>query len=145
MVRRSEVVTIDLTLRLLGSETGIDLPARLRYEAADPYAVRLIFGLGATEETVEWVFARELLSGGMTGPTGGGDVRIAPGTIEDPDSRTELTVALSSPSGSAMLSVPRALATNFLLATYELVWPGCESQHLDLDSAVESLLFNGQS
>jgi hypothetical protein len=134
-----------MTLRLIGSEADLDLPARLRYDAGDPYAVRLLFGLGACEETVEWVFARELLSAGMTSEAGDGDVRIRPGRPDAPDSTTELTVELSSPSGSAMLSMPRSLATNFLLASYAQVWPGCESQHLDLDHAVESLLYNGMS
>lgn len=138
-MRRAADVTVDMTLHLTGSEAGMDLPARLRYEAGDPYAVRLIFGLGATEETVEWVFARELLSSGMTAPAGEGDVRISPGSL------LAITVELSSPSGSATLSMPRQLATDFLLASYELVWPGCESQHLDLDHAVDSLLYNGLS
>jgi len=139
MLRRSADVTVDMTLRLTGSEVGLELPARLRYEAADPYAVRLIFGLGSCEETVEWVFARELLSAGMTADAGQGDVRISPG------SERNLSVALSSPSGDATLAMPRQLASDFLLASYELVWPGCESQHLDLDHEVESLLYNGLS
>jgi hypothetical protein len=137
MVRRSADVMVDMTLRLVGPETDLDLPARLHYRAADPYAVRLIFGLGACEETVEWVFARELLSAGMNAPTGEGDVRIAPHAGD------EVRIELSSPSGSAALVMPRGLATHFLLASYELVWPSTESEHVDLDHAVESLLYNG--
>ncbi len=136
-MRRSTDITVDLTLRLVGHETDLDLPARLQYRPTDPYAVRLIFGLGACEETVEWVFARELLTAGMNGATGEGDVRIAPA------GEREVRIELSSPSGSATLAMPRGLASRFLLASYELVWPGSESEHVDLDHAVESLLYNG--
>lgn len=136
-MRRSADITVDMTLRLVGHQADLDLPARLQYRPADPYAVRLIFGLGACEETVEWVFARELLSAGMNASAGEGDVRIAPAGQRD------VLIELSSPSGSAALAMPRGLTSRFLLASYELIWPGSESEYVDLDHAVESLLYNG--
>ena len=50
-------VSCELHLRLVvSSESSLPVPAGLRYDTADPYAVHATFHTGA-EETVEWVFA----------------------------------------------------------------------------------------
>src|ERR1044072_6700001 len=68
-------VSCELHLRLVvSSEPPLPPPAGLRYDPADPYAVHATFHTGA-EETVEWVFARDLLAEGLHRPTGTGDVR----------------------------------------------------------------------
>ena len=49
-------VSCELHLRLVvSSESSLPVPAGLRYDTADPYAVHATFHTGA-EETVEWVF-----------------------------------------------------------------------------------------
>ena len=71
-------VSCELHLRLVvSSESSLPVPAGLRYDTADPYAVHATFHTGA-EETVEWVFARDLLAEGLHRPTGTGDVRVWP-------------------------------------------------------------------
>lgn len=133
-------VTVDLVLTLIAPETGLEVPARLHYRAADPYAVSLTFGLGPLDETVEWVFARELLVTGLSRPIGEGDVRVWP---DRNGSDATISLQLSSPSGCATLAVPRSSTVDFLLSTYELVGLGRETEHLDVDRAVDSLLYNG--
>lgn len=133
-------VTVDLVLTLIAPETGLEVPARLHYGAGDPYAVSLTFGLGPMDETVEWVFARELLVAGLSRAIGEGDVRVWP---DRNGSAGSISLQLSSPSGCATLSVPRAATVDFLLSTYELVGLGRESEHLDVDRTVDSLLYNG--
>src|ERR671933_682397 len=65
-------VSCELHLRLVvSSESSLPVPAGLRYDTADPYAVHATFHTGA-EETVEWVFARDLLAEGLHRPTGTG-------------------------------------------------------------------------
>ena len=48
----------------------------LTYSSRDPYAVQASFRTGSS--SVEWVFARDLLHGGLVGPAGSGDVRVQP-------------------------------------------------------------------
>ena len=61
----STSVTCELHLRLVvSSESSLPVPASLKYESADPYAVHATFHTGA-QESVDWVFARELLSEGL--------------------------------------------------------------------------------
>ncbi len=63
-------VSCELHLRLVvSSESSLPVPAGLRYDTADPYAVHATFHTGA-EETVEWVFARDLLAEGTSPPHG---------------------------------------------------------------------------
>ncbi len=73
----------------------------LRYDTADPYAVHATFHTGA-EETVEWVFARDLLAEACTGP-GTGDVRVWPSRSHG---QGVVCIALSSPEGEALLEAP---------------------------------------
>ena len=76
-------VSCELHLRLVvSSESSLPVPAGLRYDTADPYAVHATFHTGA-EETVEWVFARDLLAEGLHRPTGTGDVRVWPVARKD--------------------------------------------------------------
>jgi Streptomyces sporulation and cell division protein, SsgA len=132
-------VTVDLVLTLLSPEPGLEVPARLRYRAADPYAVSLIFGLNSADEAVEWLFSRDLLSVGLTQPAGAGDVRVAP---LDAGCEGPLSIELSSPSGSATLLISRPATVDFLLSTYALVRPGHEADQLEFDDAFDAWLYN---
>lgn len=61
------VVERELELHLvLSPEHSIPVPARLRYRADDPYAVRITFHVGS-DHPVNWTFARELLVEGCSG------------------------------------------------------------------------------
>ena len=76
--RVNATVSCELHLRLVVSgDSSLPVPAGLRYETTDPYAVHATFHTGGGE-TVDWVFARDLLSEGLLRPSGAGDVRVWP-------------------------------------------------------------------
>ena len=56
-----DAVTCQLDVRLVvPGDAGVPLPVTLRYDPADPYAVYATFR--TPDGSVEWVFARELLT-----------------------------------------------------------------------------------
>jgi len=129
-------VTCELRLRLLVSgDAALPVPAALRYDVADPYAVHATFH--AAGDTVEWVFARELLAAGLQGTAGLGDVRVWPSTDAGLD---VVFVSLSSPEGQALLEAPARALAGFLERTHRAVPAGAESLHLDVDTALTHLL-----
>jgi Streptomyces sporulation and cell division protein, SsgA len=129
-------VTCELRLRLLvAGDAALPVPAALRYDVADPYAVHAAFHAG--DETVEWVFARELLSTGLRDEAGLGDVRVWPSSETGVD---VVYVSLSSPEGEALLEAPARELSMFLKRTYAAVPAGSESAYLDIDTALANLL-----
>ncbi|MFF8674216.1 SsgA family sporulation/cell division regulator [Streptomyces sp. NPDC015242] len=130
-------VSRELHLRLiLAGDSSLPVRTGLRYDTADPYAVHATFHLGA-EETVTWVFARELLAEGLHRPTGTGDVRVWP-------SRSHglgiVCIALSTPEGEALLEAPVRALESFVKRTDAVVSPGTERDHLCLDEQLTRLL-----
>ena len=115
---------------------SVPVPVQLRFEVADPFAVHLRFTTGPTRD-VRWVFARELLTDGLLGPVGNGDVRVWPG--EDP-ARDVVVVELSSPTGPARFEASATAVATFLDRSFALVAPGRESERVDLDAALVALL-----
>ena len=130
-------VTQALPLRLIdGSGARLELTAELRYDAADPYAVDIVFHTG-DPRGVRWVFARDLLAEGLFRRTGDGDVRVSP-HLDDRGTRI-VQIELRSPDGEAVLQAPADGLRGFLESTYAVVLPGSESAHIDLDMLVEAL------
>jgi hypothetical protein len=119
----------------VAEDRRVPLPARLRYERSDPYAVRLSLGDPACT-TVDWVFARDLLAEGVRRPAGTGDVLVLPRHRCLPDT---LRVVLRSRVGAALVELPVSLVTGFLQATYGLVAPGTEGALIDLEGALARL------
>jgi hypothetical protein len=112
-------------------------PARVgRYDSDDPHAVHATFHTGENE-TVEWVFARDLLGEGLREPTGYGDVRVWPSRSRGAE---VVCISLSSPEGHALLEAPADDLRVFLNRTYVTVPPGTEHLHIDLDSELVALL-----
>src|SRR3954454_16335350 len=110
--------------------------ARLRYDARDPYAVRLAI-TQRQASPVEWIFARELLVDGLTRAAGTGDVVVMPGA----DSQDgELLIALTGSSGSAVVTVPITEVEDFVIDSCLLVPLGTEQQHTNVDAALARLL-----
>jgi hypothetical protein len=91
-----------------------------------------------TDEPVEWIFARDLLAVGLEGPAGEGDVHVWP---ESDHGRELLNIALSSPFGEAHFEAPRSSLAAFLSRTYEVIAPGDESDHIDVDAELDELLW----
>ena len=74
----SSTVSAEVGLRLVASpQTIVPLTGSLFYSHQDPCAVRIAFHAGP-EEPVEWIFARDLLSRGIQGRQGIGDVHVRP-------------------------------------------------------------------
>jgi hypothetical protein len=137
MTTRPPFVTSELSLRLVVPD-GAPLPvtASLRYDQADPYAVSITFHTG-TSESVRWTFARQLLTDGVERPVGEGDVRVWPTHSEGVP---VVCVALSSPSGRALFEAPLSGVVEFLSRSYLAVPTGSESDFVDLDAELSTLL-----
>ena len=138
MNRRGQTTVMsELKLRLVvGGGATLPVPARMRYDARDPYAVHVTFQTGE-EEGVDWVFARDLLSEGLRAPAGEGDVRVWPGRS---GTQAVVYIALSSPEGQALLEAPLAGIAAFLAQTEQAVPWGAERHHIDVDSVIDRLL-----
>ena len=143
----STTVSAELGLRLVAAEQAIvPLVASLHYSGSDPYAIRMAFHVG-TEDPVEWIFARDLLADGLMTPEGDGDVLIWPSSpVIGPDGQTDgplsvLNIKLSSPFGEAHFEAPAEAIANFLDRTFRIVQMGKESQVIDIDAELSSLLW----
>jgi hypothetical protein len=134
MNRHPGVLTADVEFRLMvpGGGAPLGIRTHLCYDPRDPYAVRARFATG-TEGSVEWTFARDLLTEGLQRPSGEGDVRVWP-------AHGDLNVALSSPSGQALFEAPRDEVAAFLSRTYRAVPVGRESEVVDLDAELALIL-----
>ena len=137
----SSTVSAEVGLRLVATpQTIVALTGRLFYSRQDPYAVRIAFHAGL-EEPVEWVFARDLLSRGIVGRQGIGDVRVwpSPGPAGG-EPGSVLTIELTSPRGRARLETPAREVADFLRRARQIVPDGRESGHIDIDAELDDLL-----
>ena len=136
---RIATVRTELELRLV-VPGGPSLPvlADLSYAADDPWAVRVAFQTGGEGDgIVEWMFARQLLTDGIAGTVGEGDVRVWPSAV---DGERIVHLAMASPSGSALFEIDRDALVEFLQQTYLAVPTGAEDQVVDLDAELALLL-----
>lgn len=140
VMNSSSAVSAEVGLRLVTtSQTIVSLTGRLLYSRQDPYAVRLAFRVGL-EEPVEWIFARDLLSRGIQGRQGIGDVQVrpSPGPAGEPGS--VLDIELISPYGRARFETPAREVTDFMRRAYQVVPDGQESDYIDIDAELNHLL-----
>jgi len=148
----SVTISAELGLRLvIPQQTIVPLVASLYYSGRDPYAVRMAFHVG-TDEPVEWIFARDLLTAGIESPQGDGDVKVWPSAQsctedEGPDvigtadsDYTVLNIELSSPFGEAHFEAPAQAMSAFLRRTYQIVPAGQESSYVDIEAELNDLL-----
>ena len=139
---RPTLVTADLQLRLVvPGSSALPVRASMRYDVSDPYAVTVAFYTGpadASGDVVEWTFARQLLTDGVSAPVGEGDVQVWPSSSAG---APVVCLALSSPSGKALFEVPLPELVDFLGTTYAAVPTGGESAHVDVDAELALLLW----
>jgi hypothetical protein len=138
---RPSTVTADLQLRLVvPGSSALPVRAGLRYDVSDPYAVSVSFytGSGDAGEVVDWTFARQLLTDGVSAPVGEGDVQVWPSTS---GGQPVVCLALSSPSGKALFEIPLPALVDFLGCTYAAVPTGGESAYVDVDAELALLLW----
>jgi hypothetical protein len=141
MAPRPVTVNTELQLSLVvPGATSLPVRAGLSYDAGDPYAVTVAFhtGSGSTADVVEWTFARQLLTDGVTSPVGQGDVQVWPSST---NGEPVVCLSLSSPSGKALFEVPVPELVEFLTMTYAAVPTGAESDHVDVDAELALLLW----
>ncbi|NML54768.1 SsgA family sporulation/cell division regulator [Streptomyces sp. R302] len=124
--RTVETETIDGLLHLGTSLETLPVPTRFRYKEADPYAVETVFRQGDTNIT--WTFARDLLSEGSQAAAGEGDVKVWPNDSARGGAR--IFIELSPPSGTALVSLPRAFVEDFLDQITSIVPPGTEHTYV---------------
>ena len=140
-MRPQSTISTELQLRLVvPGSAALPVRAGLRYDVADPYAVQVAFYTGGSPdgEVVEWTFARQLLTDGVSGPVGEGDVQVWPSTSAG---TPVVCLSLSSPSGKALFEVPLQELVGFLGQTYVAVPTGQESEHVDVDAELALLLW----
>lgn len=136
----SRTVVRAVTAQLVVSRTYAQpLCMRLRYEPADPYVVRAAFFVHS-DEPVEWILGRDLLTDGLNGCAGHGDIRIWSAAGRGDES---LYIALGSSAGTALLDVPMQDLSSFLQDTQALVPRGTESGLIDWDAELAHLLPQG--
>ncbi|MFB7495817.1 SsgA family sporulation/cell division regulator [Streptomyces sp. NPDC056161] len=118
----------------------VSMRVTLRYDDADPYAVRAAFYPAARCAAVEWFLSRDMLEQALSRHTGHGDVRMWPAGGAG---RAVVYIALRTPAGSALLELPARGVASFLRDTRSVVPPGAESRRLDLDTELAELLADG--
>ena len=137
MSPRPLTVSAELQVALVvPGATALPVRASMAYDAVDPYAVRIAFHTG-TGDAVQWTFARQLLTDGVTSPAGQGDVRTWPATSER---GPVVCLSLQSPSGSALFEVPVPELVEFLTMTYAAVPTGTEGDHVDVEAELAELM-----
>ena len=137
MEHTQAIVSSELGLRLLTSEGALPLRARLRYSAEDPYAVETLFDAGG-EQPVRWVFARDLLAEGLSRAVGDLDITVRPAL--DEHGAAAIHILLDSPDGRALLEGNADEVRAFITKTYEVVPAGRESEYVDVEGELLSLL-----
>jgi len=136
----SGMVSAEIKIRLIApGKPAVPLSAGLFYTARSPYAVRVAFFVGRGER-VEWTFARELLSQGLEGAAGLGDVRVWSSPGQRTGFRRVLHLEISSPSGTARFEIPARGVRSFLRSTYALVPAAAEGEHIDFETGLRDLL-----
>lgn len=115
-----------------GTRCYLPVSIRLSYEpAVDPLAVVMTVMDG--EERIPWMFALDLLQGGVESetPVGEGDVRIRTG-----NDGNAVVVCLRSHEGHADLGLPTRLVKSFLAA----VGPATSECAVTLDARIDELI-----
>ncbi len=142
MATRPTLVNSELQLRLVvPGAASLPVRADLDYDVTDPYAVSVAFHTGSGPiggDVVQWTFARQLLSDGVSAPAGEGDVQVWPSTS---GGASVVCLSLSSPSGRALFEVPLGSLVEFLGRTYQAVPTDGESDHVDVDAELALLLW----
>jgi hypothetical protein len=140
----SGTVTAELELLVvIPPRTTLPVPASFSYSREDPYAIHVAFHVGEGK-SVEWTFARDLLSRGIAEREGIGDVRVWPSAgSADRAPGSVLNIGVQSPFGEAHFEASANEISDFVRRTCQIVPAGEESDHLDFESELTDLLSRG--
>ncbi|MER6067149.1 SsgA family sporulation/cell division regulator [Streptomyces sp. NPDC001792] len=105
------------------------------FDSGDPLAVTLIFD-SEGEYPVRWVFARDLLTEGLTARSGHGDVAVWPAHREG---RRSLWIQVGNARAghTALFEVPAQPVAQWLTGCYGLVPRGREMADVDWDQLTQ--------
>ncbi|MFF1419218.1 SsgA family sporulation/cell division regulator [Streptomyces sp. NPDC058280] len=108
----------------------------LRYDGADPLAMRIVFPpeVSLDQGEVVWAFARDLLESGLRLPSGYGDVQVWP------CGRAQTVLEFHSREGVAMVQFDTAPLRRFLKSTYAMVPIGEERHDIEVETELSKLL-----
>ncbi len=124
-------VVAQTVMGLYTDHEHVAVGAELQYHSRDPFAVRVVFTIPGSAD-VEWVFARDLMIGGLLGPAGTGDVQLFP-------TADGLVFELNSPGGQARLLADRDEVTAFCRRMINAVAPDQEHLYFDIDQEMALL------
>jgi hypothetical protein len=111
----------------------VPIACELSFSAKDPYAVTLIFDAEG-EWPVRWVFARELLTEGLTGMAGDGHVVLWPEYTASGHASLWIEVGAVH---TALFEMPAKPIAQWLAATYAMVPRGQEMAEVDWDELTQ--------
>jgi hypothetical protein len=136
VARRHIVISASTTFEVdHGGAVAPAVAVDLRYATRNPFALLMSFP-GDVGSDIGWMMSRELMSEGLAGPSGLGDVRFRP-LAAHPD----LTmIELISPTGHALLRARTAFLAEFLQGSYRVVPLRTEHTWVDFDRVVSDLL-----
>jgi hypothetical protein len=139
MDRHTHTVSEALTGRLTTADGRAEVRARLIYEARDPYAITITIKDPAGVVQI-WTVGRELLRSGLTAQVASpaGLDRIRLWTCVNSNGPVLMIALMSSFFAVLELRLPGVSA--FLANTLDLVQPGDETEHVDLDTELIQLL-----
>jgi Streptomyces sporulation and cell division protein, SsgA len=108
----------------------------LRYDGADPLAMRIVFPpeVSLDDNEVVWTFARELVAAGLREPAGHGDVHVWP------CGRAQTVFEFRAPEGVALVQFDNVALRRFLKSSYSVVPEGEESHNIEVEKHVGSLI-----
>jgi hypothetical protein len=141
VARRPIVITVSTTFEIVhtGGAGAPVVAVDLCYSTRSPFALSMSFpgDIGSDiGSDIGWMVARDLMTEGLVGPSGLGDVRFRP-LPAHPD----LTmIELISPTGHALLRARTAVLAEFLQRSYRAVPPRTEHTWVDFDRDLSDLL-----
>ncbi|HNI69920.1 MAG TPA: SsgA family sporulation/cell division regulator [Marmoricola sp.] len=137
-IKDNKVITEAVSLEFVDAQGEIiTLESDLVYDAEDPYAMTMVFKIGADDEVL-WTFGRDLFISGMYEPAGDGDVRVWP--CLDSTGRAVVIIELSSPEGEVMVQANSRDVSRFVSTMLTAVPRGSESSLIDFDEELVALL-----
>ncbi|MEW1660409.1 SsgA family sporulation/cell division regulator [Streptomyces sp. NPDC093707] len=128
--------TLEMQL-LLGPDETVPVAGRFSFRSDRPYEVEVAF-VSRGETVATWLFARDLLLGGLREEVGEGDVRVWP--ARRVTGSRQVHIELATDDSVCELAVRAAELAAWLEQTAAIVPPGHEDRHLDMDAHLARLL-----
>ncbi|GLX49159.1 sporulation-specific cell division protein SsgB [Streptomyces hygroscopicus subsp. hygroscopicus] len=127
-------ITVQIT-HWVGRRFPVPIACEFSYDSADPLAVTMILDSDG-EYPVRWVFARELMTEGLTARSGQGEVEIWP-THSEGQRALWVRVANARTRRTAFFEMPAQPIAQWLASSYALVPRGREMAEVNWDKLAQ--------